>query len=77
MEVKNELTDLLSQEELKEVKGGIPYETPELYDISILNETCGTGRICSGGSGTSCDDGQVCSKGSTGPDSSSSTEGGL
>lgn len=59
-ETKSEVQ--LDSHELKEIKGGIPYEAPQIYDISILNLVCGTGTSCSDG-GVRCLTGKVCSKG--------------
>ena len=55
--------DELKQGELKDVTGGIPYETPDLVELSSVNGTCGVGTLCSGGNGHDCTDGTTCSKG--------------
>ena len=59
----------LSREELKEVKGGIPYVKPNLVEF-VLGEgtTCGVGKHCDSGhnGGESCTTGLVCSTGSHG-----------
>jgi len=70
--------DQLTLDELKDVKGGIPYESPELYDISILDGSCGGGLVCKGGDveANKCDDGGICSRGKTGPTNGSSAAGG-
>ena len=60
----------LTREDLKEVKGGIPYEQPDLIELSNPLAECGVGRICAGGSGTTCKDGSECTNGKTGPDTS-------
>ena len=59
--------DQLNDEQLKDVKGGIPYEPPLLVDLSNPLATCGTGTICSDGIGDDCTVGKVCTNGKTGP----------
>ncbi len=57
----------LSREELKEVKGGIPYEKPELIEFDAAKGTCKIGRICTGG-GDDCLHGKICNTGKFGTD---------
>ena len=56
--------DQLTRDDLKEVKGGIPYEKPELIDLSITtdDDICKKGRICRDG-GADCSSGYICSVG--------------
>lgn len=67
MSNEKEKFDQLSQDELKDVTGGIPYEIPALIDLSDPLASCGSGTICSGGNGDTCADGRVCTKGGTVP----------
>lgn len=65
MDIKKEVVDHLSLDDLKEVRGGIPYETPEIYDISNLNGECKKGRVCSNGHTDKCNFGTICDTGFT------------
>jgi hypothetical protein len=55
--------DQLGKDELKDVRGGIPYEPPVIVELSADGRTCGVGIICKKGTGTDCRDGQYCSVG--------------
>jgi len=61
--------DQLSLDELGDVKGGIPYEKPELLELSEGVTSCSTGVHCDSGfnGGERCATGLVCSTGSHGP----------
>ena len=58
----------LSRDDLKEVKGGIPYEKPDLLELTRAVTSCTTGKHCDNGhnGGESCDAGLVCSSGTHG-----------
>lgn len=59
----------LNREELKEVKGGIPYVKPNLVEFVIGEGTsCSVGKHCDSGhnGGESCTTGLVCSTGTHG-----------
>jgi len=47
--------DELTVEELSDVKGGIPYEKPELISLEEGNIVCASGVICRSGYGAICD----------------------
>jgi hypothetical protein len=49
------IVDELTVEELSEVKGGIPYEKPELFSLEEGNIVCAAGVICRPGHGAICD----------------------
>jgi len=38
--------DQLSMESLKEVKGGIPYESPSMEELAAAGAKCGGGSVC-------------------------------
>ena len=62
------ISDNLTKEELKNVKGGIPYEKPELIDFEAASATyCKVGKHCESGDGSgNCISGRVCNSGSHG-----------
>ncbi len=55
--------DQLNTEELKEVKGGIPYEMPNLVELAGGGFTCDVGTHCDSGGDNYCSFGRTCSKG--------------
>jgi len=71
-EKKKEMSQMnlesLSGDELREVKGGIPYEKPDLIDLSDPDVQCKIGVVCTSGDGiglnSKCDIGNACSIGS-------------
>jgi hypothetical protein len=56
----------LSQYDLRELKGGIPYEKPLLLEMTASATRCAVGTHCDGGSNGDCVSGRVCSTGSHG-----------
>lgn len=62
MEKKN--GQQLTNGELKEVKGGIPYEMPILINLAEAMGSCRTGTHCDNGSADSCSSGRYCGTGS-------------
>ncbi len=58
-------TGQLSADELKEVRGGIPYEKPGLFEISGAATSCSVGIHCDSGEnqGQHCHTGATCSTG--------------
>jgi hypothetical protein len=60
--------DELNQGELKDVKGGIPYEPPDLVELSSINGDCDHGLVCRAGSNLDCTDGADCRIGRPKPD---------
>jgi len=65
---KKKKLDQLTLDELKDVKGGIPYERPDLLEFSAeLSKTyCNIGSHCDDGENGNCSNGLVCSLGSHG-----------
>lgn len=66
---KTKKIDQLSGKELKDVKGGIPYETPVLFELSTESTSCTVGIHCDSGhnGGSQCHTGTTCSSGTHGP----------
>lgn len=59
--------DQLNHEELKDAKGGIPYEKPNLVELDGDVLTCKTGSHCESGGNDYCGTGRICDTGSHGP----------
>ena len=59
----------LTREDLKEVKGGIPYEKPNLLELTGDGTSCTVGIHCDSGhnGGEICSTGMTCSSGTHGP----------
>ncbi len=63
MTEKEKKSSRLEKNELKEVKGGIPYMTPVLIDLSDGMGSCRTGTHCETGGDGSCGSGRYCATG--------------
>jgi len=65
--MKEKMNDLkqLPREELKDVKGGIPYQMPELLELDGSTSSCTVGRHCDNGYNNTgnCSTGLTCSSG--------------
>jgi len=57
---KKKKMDELTGEELLEVKGGIPYEKPNLISLEAGKKVCNNGIVCDNGLGGNCDRGTHC-----------------
>jgi len=52
--------DELTVNELSEVKGGLPYEKPDLISLEAGKIICNSGTSCDDGLGGRCDTGTYC-----------------
>jgi len=70
---KESIKEVLSTEELKGIKAGLPYEKPFIGEISPLNQLCVPGTLCEKGKNGNCLQGTTCASGEFGVNPNPST----